>query len=169
MRPRHCMAALIAVLAMMASNGTRSAESESTGAPPFERPMAVLAYADWCLNCKLIKPKLAVLKPEFSENVQWVKLDVTNKNTKKRAKALAKELGIARHYFANKKTGLVMLIDRAGEKVGELRHYLSEDEMRERLNAMVEGKVPAPLPPDPNQKSATPFAVPVLAMMTGPE
>lgn len=112
-----------------------------------EKPLAVLIYADWCFNCKQIKPKLAALDLEYSDRVLFTNLDVTNADTKARAREKAKDLGIAPLYFANKGTGLVLLVNRKYEKVGELRYTLSDAEMRAALDALVADKpVPAPQP-----------------------
>ena len=71
------------------------------------------------------------------------------------ARQKARNLGVLRTYFANKGTGLVALIDRRREKVGELRVGMSDEEMRAALDALASGaEIPAP---------ASQFAVPVTA------
>ena len=103
-----------------------------------DKPLAVLVFAQWCYNCKQILPRLEPLKAEFGDRIHFTRLDVTNEEAKSGARALARDLGISKLYFANKGTGLVMLINTEREKVGELRYTQSDEEMREKLEALAE-------------------------------
>lgn len=113
-------------------------------APTAARPMAVLFFADWCYNCKQIKPKLAELEAAYGDRIRFERLDVTSDETKIGAREHAKALGIAPIYLANKGTGLVALIDTAHHKVGELRSTMSVEEMREALDDLVMTNAPPP-------------------------
>lgn len=101
------------------------------------RPLAVLIYADWCYNCKMIKPRLAVLEAEYGDRIRFDRLDVSSDETKSGARKKAADLGILPLYFNNKGTGLVMLINTRREKIGELRHTLGDQEMRAALDALI--------------------------------
>ncbi len=100
------------------------------------KPMAVWFYADWCLNCKIIAPKIAVVQPEFESRIDFVKLDVTNEERKAATREQAKKLGILPLYMGNKGTGWLALVDAQGKQVGELRHFMTEDEMRAELTKL---------------------------------
>ena len=108
------------------------------------KPMAVWFYADWCMNCKMIAPKLAQVQPEFEQRIDFVKLDVTNEERKRATRAQAEKLGILPLYMGNTGTGWLALIDTQGRQVGELRHFMSVDEMRAALNRLT-----APEPANP--------------------
>jgi thiol-disulfide isomerase/thioredoxin len=118
------------------------------------KPMAVWFYADWCTNCKLIAPKIAQVQPEFENEVDFVKLDVTNEERKTKTREIAKQRGIFPLYFNNKATGWIALIDSSGEKIGELRHTMTVEEMRAELSKLR----PAPdvAPVSPVEPAATP-------------
>lgn len=111
------------------------------------KPMAVWFYADWCMNCKMIAPKLEVVQPEFESKIDFIKLDVTNEERKAETKQRAKKLGILPLYLGNKATGWLALIDVNGKQVGELRHFMSEDEMRAALNKLLEPAAAVPAKP----------------------
>lgn len=146
--------AVLLLLSGLHSTGVAAAESPAPPAQPAtaprklaDKPLAVLIYADWCFNCKMIKPRLAALDLEYSDRILFTQLDVTNEDTKARTREKAAALGIAPLYFANRGTGVVLLVNRSFEKVGELRYTLSDAEMRAALDALVAGKpVPAPKP-----------------------
>lgn len=114
--------------------------------PTQVRPMAVLFYADWCFNCKQIKPRLAELEAAYGDRIRFERLDVTSAESKVGARKHAGKLGIAPIYFANKGTGLVALIDTEHRKVGELRSTMSIEEMREALDRLL-AMTDAPQPP----------------------
>lgn len=121
------------------------AKKSAASVADLEKPLAVLIYADWCYNCKQIKPRLALLDLEYSDRILFTNLDVTNEERKAKTREKAKALGIAPLYFSNKGTGVVLLVNRQREKVGELRYTLGDAEMRAALDALVAGKpVPAP-------------------------
>jgi thiol-disulfide isomerase/thioredoxin len=111
-----------------------------------DRPMAVWFYADWCTNCKLIAPKIAQVQPEFEKSVDFVKLDVTNEETKAATRTRARELGILPLYMGNRATGWLALVDAQGKQVGELRHFMSVEDMRAALGKLTGTEAPAAAP-----------------------
>jgi thiol-disulfide isomerase/thioredoxin len=102
-----------------------------------DKPMAVWFYADWCMNCKMLAPKLAQVQPDFEQRINFVKLDVTNEERKLASREQSKKLGVYPLYMANKATGWIALIDTQGKQVGEIRHFMSVDEMRAALDKLV--------------------------------
>lgn len=111
---------------------------------PLSKPYAVLVYADWCFNCKQIVPRLDKLIPKYAERIEFERFDMTNDDRKARSRQRAKDLNVGPIYFSNKGTGVVLLIDRQREKVGELRYTLSDEQMKTALDALAAGKpVPA--------------------------
>lgn len=111
------------------------------------KPYAILVYADWCWNCKQILPRLDALKPAYAERIDFERFDVTDDDRKALTRQRAQQLGLGPIYFANKGTGLVLLISRDREKVGELRHTLDDQQMAAALAALAAGRpMPAPAP-----------------------
>ncbi|MDB5968980.1 MAG: hypothetical protein JWQ90_1430 [Hydrocarboniphaga sp.] len=109
-----------------------------------DKPMAVWFYADWCMNCKMIAPKIAQVQPEFEQRIDFVKLDVTNEERKAATRVQARKLGILPLYMSNQGTGWLALIDTQGKQVGELRHFMSVDEMRAALTQLAAPATPTP-------------------------
>lgn len=115
---------------------------------PLSKPYAILVYADWCFNCKQILPRLDTLMPAYAGRIEFERFDVTNEDRKARTRQRAKDLGVGPIYFANKGTGLVLLVNRQREKVGELRYTLSDAQMKAALDAVAAGQpVPATAQP----------------------
>jgi thiol:disulfide interchange protein len=101
------------------------------------RPVAVWFYADWCMNCKLIKDKLAVMQTEYGAKVQFVKVDGTTPANQPANEKLAREFGFYDLFMTNNKTGWVALLDRNGKQIGELKQEMTPAQMRERLDQLV--------------------------------
>lgn len=111
-----------------------------------DKPMAVWFYADWCMNCKMLAPKLAQVQPEFEQRIDFIKLDVTNEERKAASREQAKKLGVYPLYMANKATGWIALIDTQGKQVGEIRHFMSIEEMRSLLAKLAAPGTPTASP-----------------------
>jgi thiol-disulfide isomerase/thioredoxin len=101
------------------------------------QPMAVLIAADWCGNCKVIKPKLKQAYKNFEGQMSFVSLDVTDDARFAQSQKLAVKLGVPQLLAGQVATGWVALIDRSGKRVGELRQTMSVEEMQQALQALV--------------------------------
>ncbi|MBE9176339.1 thioredoxin family protein [Synechocystis salina LEGE 06155] len=78
------------------------------------KPVVVDIYATWCPGCKTIAPTLSQLKKQYQGKVNFVVLDVSDKNTTKMAETKAKQLGLTTFFEANKtQTATVAIIDPA--------------------------------------------------------
>ncbi len=112
------------------------------GAEPAKpaQPMAVLISADWCMNCKIIKPKLQEAYKGFEGKIRFVSLDVTDDKTFIKAKQEAFALGVPKLLVGSFATGWVALFDRNGKQVGKLMQDMSVEDMRAALKALVDGK-----------------------------
>ena len=67
-----------------------------------KNPVVVIIRADWCPYCKELEPKMAKLMEEFGEKLQFVVLDITNRETTEKAKAEAKTVGLSTFFEANR-------------------------------------------------------------------
>lgn len=127
--------------------GTFAALVPAAAVDRLSKPYAILVYADWCWNCKQIGPRLDALMPAYAERIEFERFDVTDDDRKALTRQRAQQLGLGPIYFANKGTGLVLLISRDREKVGELRHTLDDQQMAAALDALAAGRpMPAPAP-----------------------
>jgi thiol-disulfide isomerase/thioredoxin len=100
----------------------KSASAASIGAPLAQKlqgkPVVVDVYASWCSACKNIAPTVADLKKEYEGKVEFVVLDVSDKNTTAAAEATAQELGLSKFLAENKtQTGSLTIVDPATGKI----------------------------------------------------
>lgn len=122
-------------LGLVALLGSFAAWSAESGKPT--QPMAVLISADWCLNCKIIKPKLQDAYKDFEGKIKFVSLDVTDDATFAKAQKQAVQLGVPQLLNGSISTGWVALFDRHGKQVGKLMQDMSVEDMKKSLQALV--------------------------------
>ncbi|NNE41333.1 MAG: thioredoxin family protein [Marinicaulis sp.] len=102
------------------------------------RVAAVLLRADWCTSCKILEPKLDVVKAQDAiDGLAHVTIDYTDRD-KGALYAAAVEIGVGEAIYkyldGDVTTGIVLLVDLASnEVVGDLRKSLSEVELREAM------------------------------------
>lgn len=101
------------------------------------KPAAVLFHADWCLNCKLMKPRLAALQQEYGDQVDFIRVDYTTDAARAEGKKLAKSRGFAKLYNENRATGWVALLAADGAEAGTLHVTMEDAEMRRALDDLV--------------------------------
>ncbi|GAB5535957.1 MAG: hypothetical protein Rubg2KO_22060 [Rubricoccaceae bacterium] len=92
---------------------------------------AVVFSAEWCGKCKVLEPKLMPVMQSMmeDEDVQFVMLDFTDRETTAAAEYTASSLDLAEVYDDNKgKTGFVLLIRADSGEV--LDTILSNDDTR---------------------------------------
>jgi thiol-disulfide isomerase/thioredoxin len=130
---------LIRLFTLMLSAGLLLQAPLSAADPANTKPLAVWFYADWCTNCKLLAPKYAPARSGLEDQIQFVTLDLTNEETKAKAKEIAKNYGISPLYYANQATGWVALVDVKHVKVGELHNDQSVEEMHAALEKLAQG------------------------------
>jgi thiol-disulfide isomerase/thioredoxin len=123
---------LLGLVALLSASLTWSAGT----AKPAE-PMAVLISADWCMNCKIIKPKLQEAYKGFEGKINFVSLDVTDDKAFFKAKHQALTLGVPQLLNGSFSTGWVALFDRHGKQVGRLMQDMSVADMQKALQALV--------------------------------
>lgn len=75
-------------------------------------------HADWCPKCKSLNPVFDQASKEFSEKpVGFVKIDVTNATTKKKAEETIKALGLEGVWKQNKgRNGFMLVVDAETKK-----------------------------------------------------
>ena len=95
-----------------------ASKAQSVGGPLAQelqgKPVVVDVFATWCAGCKNIAPTLSQLKQEYSDRVNFVVLDVTDKATLEETQAKAEKLGLGQFLEATKsKTSTVAIVDPA--------------------------------------------------------
>lgn len=117
---------------MFAKAPATSAEAPYQGEP---KVVAATFSSAWCSACKILKPKLAKVIPQFAnEPVAFIEFDFTfGPNDDLRAEADKYELGAL--YERNKgATGFTVLIDReTGEIIDTLTMNFSEGAMKSAI------------------------------------
>ncbi|WP_161554170.1 thioredoxin domain-containing protein [Stenotrophobium rhamnosiphilum] len=122
----------LSFVALLSSSLALSAEPAKAA-----QPMAVLISADWCMNCKIIKPKLEEAYKGFEGKINFASLDVTNDKTFFKSKQQAFALGVPQLLAGSVSTGWVALFDRQGKQVGRLMQDMSVEDMQKALKALV--------------------------------
>jgi thiol-disulfide isomerase/thioredoxin len=130
---------ILRVISLMFSIALLAPPSASRADSSKPKPMAVLFYADWCTSCKLLEPKYEPARAGLEDQIQFVKLDVTNEATQQKARATAQALGIGPLYTSNHATGWVALVDGEHVQVGELKYDESVDDMHAALEKLAQG------------------------------
>ena len=102
-----------------------------------DKPAAVLFHADWCLNCKLMKPKLAALQADYGDRIEFMRVDYTTDAARVEGKAIAKARGFSALYAENRSTGWVVLLQPDGTETGTLTVTMEDEEMRQALDALL--------------------------------
>ena len=78
------------------------------------KPVVVDVFATWCAGCKNIAPTLTQLKQQYSDRVNFVVLDVTDKAKLQETQAKAEKLGLGQFLETTKsKTSTVAIVDPA--------------------------------------------------------
>ncbi len=109
---------------------------------PASKVMGILMYADWCASCKILDPKLQVVRPEFDRSdILFLRFDFTDEGTTFQSNMLAQTIGLAELFERNGgRTGYMVLVDRAtGEIISIIRAGDSEDEIHQMLREATAG------------------------------
>lgn len=116
---------------------TARTPAESADAPYAGKPEIIAATfaSAWCSSCKILKPRLAAIIPDFSEKpVTFVELDFTF-GQRAEMREIAVREGFAEIYDRYKgATGFTLLIDRdTGKIVDTLTMNYSRNAMRSAI------------------------------------
>jgi thiol-disulfide isomerase/thioredoxin len=99
-----------------------AAKIQSVGAPLAAelqgKPVVVDIFATWCSGCQNIAPTLTQLKQKYGDRVNFVVLDVTDRDKLQVTQATAEKLGLGQFLEASKSdTSSVAIIDPATGKI----------------------------------------------------
>lgn len=87
-----------------------------------KNPVVVIIRADWCPYCRELEPKMVKLMEKFGENLNFVTLDITNRETTEKAKATAKAAGLADFFEANKTKASMVAIFKDKKQIFSTEH-----------------------------------------------
>jgi thiol-disulfide isomerase/thioredoxin len=94
------------------------------------KPVVVDIYASWCPACRNIAPTLTQLKQQYKNKVNFVVLDVRDRETTANSIKMARKLGLTRFFDANKaQTSTVAIIDPATGKI--LKQFRNNSDIAE--------------------------------------
>ena len=145
-----CATFFIAALSVfaVACSGEPAAKTEKVEPPQMivnskeaiddARVAAVLLRADWCSSCKILEPKLEVVKTKGPiDGLAHVALDYTDRD-KEALYATAEKfrVGEAIHAYldGDVTTGIILLVDLSSNKVfGDLRKGWTEEDLRRAM------------------------------------
>ncbi len=100
---------LALLLVLMAGFGFSNLNAQSSEAPKL---YAVMFTADYCSACKAIAPKVMTLQENLdAKDVEFVKFDFSNDESKAKTKKVAKKLGLNDVLASNNGTGFIVLVD----------------------------------------------------------
>ena len=117
-----------------------ASKAQSVGGPLASelqgKPVVVDVYATWCAGCKNIEPTLAQLKQQYSDQVNFVVLDVTDKAKLQETQAKAEKLGLGQFLETTKsKTSTVAIVDPAtGNILAMFKNNPNQDEYTKILD-----------------------------------
>jgi thiol-disulfide isomerase/thioredoxin len=88
------------------------------------KPVVVDIYASWCPACRNIAPTLSQLKQKYKNKVNFVVLDVRDRESVGDSNRMAKKLGLSQFFNAHKaQTSTVAIIDpRTGKILKQFRN-----------------------------------------------
>lgn len=111
-----------------------------------EKPIlyAIAFHADWCSSCKLLGPKVIKARGKSdldSQNVLFIKLDLTDKTSRHQSSLVASAIGITDFYQSNAgKTGFVLLVNSAtGVTLGKLTKDMDADQISSEIQKQIKG------------------------------
>lgn len=129
------LAGVGAGVAMTAAPGSASAERAELRRADV---MLVKVHADWCGHCARLTPhwEQAMESRLGDQNVLFVKLDITNPQTKGHSEMLANELGLAKIWEErSSRTGQMFIVDRESKKIlADFNSSTSGDEIASALD-----------------------------------
>jgi thiol-disulfide isomerase/thioredoxin len=117
-----------------------ASKAQSVGSPLAQelqgKPVVVDVYATWCAGCKNIAPTLTQLKQQYSDRVNFVVLDVTDKAKLEETQAKAEKLGLGKFLEDTKsKTSTVAIVDPAtGNILAMFKNNPNQDDYTQILD-----------------------------------
>ncbi len=103
--------------------------------------MAVFIEADWCMNCKILEPKLRDAFKGFEAKINLVNIDVTDDKRFFESKQVVFKLGVPKLLKGSVSAGWVALIDRHGNQVGKLMQDMSVEDMKRALHNLAASSI----------------------------
>ena len=103
--------------------------------------LVVKFHADWCGNCVAMGSSFEDLQEKFKDdNIEFVKFDLTDKETTANADAKAKQIGISSILEDNRKTGFILIIDNTTKEIlYKLTKKDNADVMEGKIREFYEG------------------------------
>ncbi len=113
--------------------------TSTLGSYASDKPLFVTITSKFCITCKQLEPIVEELKSKYGEKIDFIKLDVSSKDSLEEAKNTASQYGISDYYDQNKmnipNVGIFCLSANKPEKsfLGETNKKLYEDSLNELI------------------------------------
>jgi thiol-disulfide isomerase/thioredoxin len=80
-------------------------------------PQVVKIHADWCGTCTKLNPTWDALREEYGDSVDFVVLDVTDREAKSASEATAKQRGLEQIFKTyGGRTGTILIVAPGGDE-----------------------------------------------------
>jgi thiol-disulfide isomerase/thioredoxin len=112
------------------------ARTENTLARQLQgKPVVVDIYASWCPACRNIAPTLSQLKQKYKNKVNFVVLDVRDRESVADSNKMAKKMGLIQFFNTHKaQTSTVAIIDPSTGKI--LKQFRNNADLAEYTNIL---------------------------------
>ena len=133
--------ALALFLFALVAPSVRAAEPEKPSESVKPQVLVLTFRADWCSECRKVEPTIAQTAAAYAnKSVLFLKMDLTNENTKRQSAMLASALGLEKIWQQNQKTGYAILVNPATKNsVGVLYAAQNAQDMAKSLDGALLG------------------------------
>jgi thiol-disulfide isomerase/thioredoxin len=105
-----CVALSCGALMLLIAPGAGAGEQSGN-------PQVVKIHADWCGTCTKLNPTWDALREEYGDSVDFVVLDVTDREAKSASEATAKQRGLEQIFKTyGGRTGTILIVAPGGDE-----------------------------------------------------
>jgi len=105
-----CVALSCGALTLLIAPGAAAGEQSGN-------PQVVKIHADWCGTCTKLNPTWDALREEYGDSVDFVVLDVTDREAKSASEATAKQRGLEQIFKTyGGRTGTILIVAPGGDE-----------------------------------------------------
>ena len=126
----HILAVFILVAGMTISTSAQDKMmSQEAMMADAKKPVVAIIRADWCPYCTELEPKMTLLMQEYGDRLNFIILDITNRETAENAKTKAKAAGLASFFDSNKTKASTVAIFKGKKQIFSTIHNSDGDDL----------------------------------------